>query len=112
MAKTKSSHIKRSDQRRPAPITQHELARFLELTEQSKQQDKLRKDIVSRLERGADVEQGQLTTELTIKHMRTWSKEKVAEVIGLREAQHILNLLQPTPYRRLHVFNSEEQSLY
>jgi hypothetical protein len=112
MSKTKTSHRKRIDQPDPARITQCELSRFLELTEMSRERDRLRKDILQRMELGAEVEAGRLTTSLTITQTRKWTKELVAQVIGWREVKHIWNLLKTTPYRRLRVTNRNEENVY
>ena len=112
MPKARQSHQKRLGQSDPGPITQRDLARFLELTEMSRERDRLRKDILQRMELGAEVEAGRLTTSLTITQTRKWTKELVAQVIGWREVKHIWNLLKTTPYRRLRVTNRNEENLY
>ena len=112
MPKARQSHQKRLGQSDPGPITQRDLARLHELNEMHRERDRLRKDILRRMEQGAEIEAGHLTTSLTITQTKKWTKEIVAQVIGWSEVQHIWSLLTPSPYRRLRVINSKEKQTY
>ena len=94
-----------SNTRRPT-ITQAQLATLQRLQTVIAEHNRLRKQLLEQLERGASIELGRLTAEISIVEQQRFSFERVAEVVGASQAKLIRDQLKLTTVRKLQIFGT------
>jgi len=97
----------RRKRRAPEQITQAELRRYLEQIELCRDHQRLSHDLRHRLGKGASVEDGELSLAVLVEYDRSWSLDRIAEVIGLKQARDLWESIGLSPVRRLRVKNKD-----
>lgn len=94
----------------PLRITQGELAEYSTLKQQEKdlkQQLSAKRDsLLQRLEANAEIEPGRFNCELKLQQVRTFSYEKIANLVGQESADNLRNELEPTIQKKVVVGES------
>jgi hypothetical protein len=100
---TSTNGFESPSHRTDSKVTQAEIARFVELREQSRELDALRISIRDRLLAGTGQEPGQYYIGFTETSTRRLSREKLKMILGEQQADEIYELITPETSLRLDV---------
>lgn len=100
-----SEQFTRPQQERRAPdqVTQAELKRYVKQVAVCREHQRLSYDLRHRFEKGASVEDGELSLAILVEYDRAWSLDRIAEVIGRKQAKELWKSIELSPVRRLRI---------
>lgn len=98
---------RRGRRKRPAEVTQDELAEIFAHRRAVKRYDELRKDVVERVKNGAVIESGDFVVELSYKKSKRITFDHLVYMIGEPDARRVRDAIIAVPHAHLIVTRSE-----
>ena len=98
---------RRRRRKRPAEVTQDELAEIFAHRKSAKRYDELRKDVVERLKNGAAIEPGDFVAELSYKKSKRITFDHLVYMLSELDARRVRDTIIAVPHAHLIVTRSE-----
>ena len=98
---------RRRRRKRPAEVTQDELAEIFAHRRAAKHYDELRKDVVERLKNGAVIESGDFVVELSYKKSKRITFDHLVYMLGELDARRVRDTVIAVPHAHLKVARNE-----